>query len=266
MQTQINKAQIESYEENGFLHITDFFNESEIVEWRKNFDEAVHDRLTNHKELMTNQRNPDHYFAKVFIQCNRLMDTHAGMKELLVSEELGKVAAALSGVDGIRIFHDQSLIKPPHGNATVWHIDTPYWSFDSHDAMSYWIPLDDATTQNGCLAFLPGTHKLSKLDKNIRGAVNVSELFKLYPEFSEIEPVIVEAGVGDIIFFNGLTAHAAGANLTNRHRRAMTCILMPDGLYYNGKRSNGLPAKYMASLKIGDLLNNDEINPLLWTT
>ena len=43
----------------------------------------------------------------------------------------------------------------------------------------------------------------------------------------------------------------------------MTCAYMPDGSTFNGKR-NILPEEYFASLKIGDLLDDERQNPLIW--
>ncbi len=42
----------------------------------------------------------------------------------------------------------------------AWHTDMPYWSFDSLHATSMWLALDDATYENGCMYFLPGTHRV----------------------------------------------------------------------------------------------------------
>ena len=39
---------------------------------------------------------------------------------------------------------------------------------------------------------------------------------------------------------------------------------MPDGETYNGVR-NILPESYANTLQIGDVLNNDEYNPLIWS-
>jgi hypothetical protein len=67
------------------------------------------------------------------------------MKGLIYDERIGKMAAELAGVDGMRVWHDQALIKQAYGNPTGWHLDNPYWSFSSRDAISIWIALDDAT-------------------------------------------------------------------------------------------------------------------------
>ena len=68
---------------------------------------------------------------------------------------------------------------------------------------------------------------------------------------------------GSVVYHNGLIAHGAGANMTAYPRRAMTCAYMPDGSTFNGTQ-NVLPDDYFQSLKVGDLLNDDKINRLIW--
>ena len=68
---------------------------------------------------------------------------------------------------------------------------------------------------------------------------------------------------GSCSFHNGLTVHGANANMTSGFRRAMACAYMPDGNVFNGEH-NILPDAYVNSLQPGDLLNNDEQNPLIY--
>ena len=45
----------------------------------------------------------------------------------------------------------------------------------------------------------------------------------------------------------------------------MTCAYMPDGETFNGQ-ANVLPPEYVAQLTSGDVLDNDEFNPLIYHT
>jgi ectoine hydroxylase-related dioxygenase (phytanoyl-CoA dioxygenase family) len=261
MKTRITKSQVKFYDDNGFILIEDWLTPSELQHWRRVTDEAVQQRLESRHGL-NNQANPDEYYAQVFVQAIKLLETHAGMAEIMLDERLGKMAATLAGIDGIRIWHDQALYKKPYGNPTGWHLDNPYWSFSSRQAISLWVPLDDATLENGCLFYIPGTHKLSRYD-NAGIGQNIGSLFKIYPEFLKIPSVAVPAKAGSAVLHNGLVAHGAGANMTNRPRRAMTCAYMPDGSTFNGQK-NVLPDDYFKSLTIGDVLNDNKINPLVW--
>lgn len=270
MKDVLTREQIESYRTQGFLVIDNFLDEAELERWRQATDEAVAQRLDAAKaqadkglhNSLTNQGDPDNYYASVFTQCIKLADTHAGMRELMLDPRLGKVAATLAGVDGIRIWHDQALIKPAFGNPTGWHLDNPYWSFTSRQAISIWMALDDATLSNGCLYYIPGSHLTARFDNSGIGQ-NLADLFKIYPEWTKVSPVAGPCPAGSAVFHNGLTAHGAGANMTNRPRRAMTCAYMPDGSAFNGTR-NVLPLDYFNKLKVGDLLDDDVVNPLVW--
>jgi phytanoyl-CoA hydroxylase len=261
MKTRLTKAQRERYESDGYLVIPDFLSRPELEKWRSVTDEAVRERLESRGRL-TNQGNPEDYYAQVFVQAIKLLETHAGMAELMLDSRLGQLAAVLAGVDGIRIWHDQALYKKPYGNPTGWHLDNPYWSFSSRQAISLWVALDDATLKNGCLYYLPGTHKTARYDNSGIGQ-NLSGLFKVYPEWLKIKSRAAPVKAGGVVFHNGLVAHGAGANMTNGARRAMTCAYMPDGSVFNGTK-NVLPDAYFNTLKLGDVLNDNAINPLVW--
>ena len=51
--------------------------------------------------------------------------------------------------------------------------------------------------------------------------------------------------------------------MTPGFRRAMTCAYMPEGSTFNGQ-ANILPQEYLSTLKVGDTLNSDEQNPLIY--
>ncbi len=261
MKTKVTKQQKEFYSDNGFVVIDNFLTKSELAHWQTTAEDAVKKRLAK-RNGMTNQADPEQYYANVFVQCIRLADSHKGMRELMFDENLGRMAAELAGIDGIRIWHDQALFKQPYGNPTGWHLDNPYWSFSSRQAISMWVALDDATLANGCLWYLPGTHKLARWENTGIGE-NIGSLFKIYPEWRKITSVPAPAKAGTAVFHNGLVAHGASANMTNTRRRAMTCAYMPDGSTFNGQK-NVLPDDYFKSLKIGDLLNDNKQNRLLW--
>ena len=124
------------------------------------------------------------------------------------------------------------------------------------------MALDDVTKDNGCLYFVPGTHKLATYD-NVSIGSNIGDLFSAYPQWSEMEAVSVEMKAGSCSFHNGLLAHGAGANMTPHHRRAMTCAYMPDGSTFNGQR-NILSEQQVARFQIGDVLDDDTQSPLIY--
>jgi len=261
MKTDLSAEQIRQYRDNGFVVIPDFLTADELANWRTQVDDAVA-RREDLKMANSTWRSGDSYYDNVFIQRINLWQDHEGMRQLMLDARLGKLATELAGVDGIHIWHDQALIKQPWGNPTGWHLDNPYWSFFSRDAISIWVALDDATLENGCLYFSPGSQKTATF-KNADIGQNIGDLFKAYPEWSKVKATAAPMKAGSCSFHNGLTAHGAGANMTPGFRRAMTCAYMPDGSTYNGQQ-NVLSDEYISQLKVGDVLENDAQNPLIY--
>jgi phytanoyl-CoA hydroxylase len=88
-------------------------------------------------------------------------------------------------------------------------------------------------------------------------------IFNFYPQFKERKSQSAVMKAGSCSFHNGLTVHGAHANMTPGFRRAMTCAFMPDGSTFNGI-PNVLPDSYLKTLKVGDVLNNNDQNPLIY--
>ena len=269
MNSQLSGSQIDFYKENGYVVIEDFLNAEELEIWRAAVTEAIAQRNGQKmpgKDIKIGEDdgiNKDaDYYNNVFDQLLNLWQTNDKVRELMLDERIGKMAADLSGADGIRIWHDQALIKKPWANPTSWHLDTPFWSFSDRRALSIWVALDDATLENGCLFFIPGSHKQTTFENPGIGK-NMGAVFNFYPQFKGAKSVAAPMKAGSCSFHCGLTIHGAHANMTPGFRRAMTCAYMPDGNTFNGE-PNILPDDYLAKIKVGDLLNDDEQNPLIY--
>lgn len=270
MNNRLNERQVSSYRENGFVVIDDFLDPEELTHWQHTVTSAVARRngiKIPGKSIKTGQDdgiNEDaDYFGNVFDQLINLWQTDEALKELILDERIGRMAATLAGTDCVRVWHDQALIKKPWANPTAWHLDTPYWSFDHPEALSIWIALDDATLENGCLFFIPGSHKeTTYTDPGI--TKNMNAVFAQYPGLAKRRSVAAPMKAGSCSFHNGLCIHGAHANMTPGYRRAMTCAFMPDGSTFNGKQ-NVLGDDYFASLHLGDKLQNEQQNPVIYS-
>lgn len=269
MKNNLTPEQITQFKKDGFLVIEDFLSNDELEFWRDALNEAVNKRngnkMPDRKEVYGKGDEIDKsYYDNVFTQLINLWKDNDKMRQVMLDERLGKMAAELAGVDGIRIWHDQALIKRPWANPTSWHLDTPYWSFSDRRALSIWVALDDATYHNGCLFFIPGSY-LKTTFENPGIGKNMGAIFTTYPEFKTVNSVPAVMRAGSCSFHNGLTIHGALPNMTPGLRRAMTCAYMPDGNKYNGIQ-NILNDEEVKNLQIGDLLNDDNMNPLIYST
>lgn len=260
MRDTITDSNIAFYHRNGFFVLENMLAPAELEQWRTAIDNAVANRLKNDKRTFEEKSKRE----QVFLQIMNLWTDNPAVKELMFDERLGRMAARLAGVDGVRIFHDQALIKEPNGRATLWHQDLPYWSFTHRAAISIWVALDDATEENGCLRYIPGSHNTEVLRSvNLGADEDEPGLLKRVPQLHHTRPVSVPVKAGSAIFHNGLTFHAAGKNTTSRHRRAMTCAYMPDGSTYNGSH-HGVALRD-AKFEVGEVLDRSDLLPLIYS-
>ena len=144
MKTDITPEQAEAYRADGFLVVEDFLSPAEVNELGDAVDEAV--ALMGNRKISSGPdwRDGDGYYERVFKQRLNLWMINQVVKRYVLAPALGRMLCTLANIDGIRVWHDQALIKGPFGNPTAWHIDNPYWSFYSKASLSIWIALDDA--------------------------------------------------------------------------------------------------------------------------
>ncbi|NKB71329.1 MAG: phytanoyl-CoA dioxygenase family protein [Candidatus Latescibacteria bacterium] len=267
MHTEVTTQQIEQYRREGWIIVEDFLGVEELEEMNAAIDESVAQMGSTKLAGNGNKDiadSPDSYYGGVFFQRVNMWKIHPVIGRYFLDAELGHMLCRLAGIDGIRIWHDQTLQKMPWASPTSWHIDVPNWSFHSPDAVSIWIALEDATIQNGCMYYLPGSHKVADYQRKGGFGPNMGGLFDDYPELRQTRAMPVELKAGSAGIHNGLMAHAAGPNMTPGSRRAMTCAYMPDGATFNGIQ-NILSDEQVAALKVGDALDDESQNPLLWS-
>lgn len=115
----MTQEEVEQYRRDGFIVLHEFWTPAELDEWREATEEAVSERPLDWKFPRQNQEdvtNVDRdYYDNVFIQRINLWATNQRMKDtwLKFGRDVGRIAAALEGVPGYRIWHDQALIKVP---------------------------------------------------------------------------------------------------------------------------------------------------------
>jgi ectoine hydroxylase-related dioxygenase (phytanoyl-CoA dioxygenase family) len=273
MITDISAADRQLFADQGYLVVEEFLGPPELEQWRSAVDEGLQQRGGQRFSFATAVESGDSdspetleqqdYYNRVFVQRLNLWQTNDKVRELMLDPVLGRAVTEVAGVEGVRIWHDQALVKEAYANPTAFHLDVPYWSFTSADAITIWVALDDATLENGCLYYMPESHKARKFD-NVGIGPSIGALFDVYPDWREVAARPCPVRAGGALFHNGLTFHGAGANMTPGRRRAMTCAYMPDGCSFNGT-ANVLPPDYLATLKVGDVLDNEAQNPLVYS-
>ena len=137
-------------------------------------------------------------------------------------------------LDGaVRFWHDQLFCKPAHhGGVVAWHQDYSYWTRTQPMAhLTCWIALDDSTRDNGCLYYVPGSHKWNLLPMTgLAGDMN--EIMTVLDEEQKqaFRPVPIELKRGQCSFHHPLTVHGSYENRSDRPRRATLVNVFRDGV------------------------------------
>jgi len=143
---------------------------------------------------------------------------------------LGPASQLLGG--GVRFWHDQLFSKPPrHGGVVAWHQDYSYWTrTQPMQHLTCWIGLDDSTRENGCLWYVPGSHRWPLLPvTGLAGDMDEIRTVLNDEQKAAFQPVPIELKKGEASFHHPLMVHGSYENRTDRPRRAAVVNVFRDG-------------------------------------
>ncbi len=210
MRTELTDFEVEYYRTNGFVAIQDLLDDDDLEHWRKVIESVAgapsEQGLANIRGSGLSATNPD-------------------IAALWRNPAIGALVGQLGGFDAVRHWGDGiSYVLQGHG-ATPWHCNMhEHQPFDSAEALSLYVPLDEFRWFNKALNFLPGAQKIMPLGvrtmtPSLRNA-SFGSLLEEYPALKQIEPVITEGRAGMGIFYNLLGVHGSAPNMTPRVRRS----------------------------------------------
>ena len=105
--------------------------------------------------------------------------------------------------------------------AVPWHQDAGYMlpHCDKQMIVTCWIPLVDATIENGCLVVYPWQHKRGILPHESGGEARYIEIPEAHLPEEKHKPVEMQRG--DVLFLNNMTPHASFDNTSEQTRWSM---------------------------------------------
>ena len=151
----ISDAQLAAFRRDGFIRLKDVFNADEIREFG-----AEITRLTIALNTQTVPLEERSTYDKAFLQVMNLWEQGGPAREFVFGRRLAGIASALLEVEGVRLYHDQSLYKEPGGGITPAHADQYYWPVSSDRTVTAWVPLQAVPQQMGPLAFFSGSQSV----------------------------------------------------------------------------------------------------------
>jgi ectoine hydroxylase-related dioxygenase (phytanoyl-CoA dioxygenase family) len=159
-----------------------------------------------------------------------------GFHDVLWNPAFVMAASQLLEDKAVRFWHDQLFCKPAHhGGNVAWHQDYSYWTrTTAMQHLTCWVGLDDATTDNGCLHYIPKSHNWGLLDKpELAGEMDGLLDYLTEEQKEAFKPVPIELKKGYASFHHPLMVHGSYENKSDISRRAFVLNVFPDGTISN---------------------------------
>jgi ectoine hydroxylase-related dioxygenase (phytanoyl-CoA dioxygenase family) len=261
----LTTEQVEYYREHGFVALPEpLLSEAAVEELRQALDDVIKGTAPGAPELLRNLAGGDLNSDAVVIQIVNIWRAHPAFERHLRRPELVEMVAQLTPTDTLRVWHDQIQYKPPAvGTATKWHQDFPAWPvLEPADLCTAWVALDDVTIANGCLRFVPGSHRWGVH----RGLGTNDDFSPRYdaaqlPAGAEVRVQAVEVPKGGVSFHHCLTWHGSAPNPTPTHRRAIAVHYMPGHTRYVPRGSHVMQRRI--TVAGGEILAGEHF-PVVW--
>lgn len=231
-QYRLTNDQIEFFHENGYLSGIQILNNSQVEILRNELAEITNPNHPRHHLFYEFHSNESEDPTKVLFHALGAWRLTAGFHDLLWHPQFVMAASQLLGGD-VRFWHDQLFCKPAHhGGVVAWHQDYSYWTRTRPLAhLTCWIGLDDATQDNGCLHYIPKSHRWPDLLKvGLAGNMEAIQSILTDEQKQAFQPTAIELKKGQGTFHHPRMIHGSYANLTERQRRATVINVFKDGV------------------------------------
>lgn len=231
---ELSPEQVDFFNTNGYLSGVRLLDEKQVATIKTELEEIADPKHPGHSLFYEFHSNESTDPSTILFHALGAWRITPGLHDVLWNPRFLVAASQLLGNVPVRFWHDQIFWKPAkQGGVVAWHQDYSYWTRTKPVAhLTCWCGLDDSTKENGCLQYIPGSHKWGLLPK----PVIAGELHGIKDYLSEAQkqqfenPSYAEVKAGEAIFHHSLTLHGSGANTSSRPRRAFVVNVFADGV------------------------------------
>lgn len=219
-------SQLQQYKEEGFVMVPDVFDSADIQPLRDELTEVIHAKaleLCAEGKLCSLYENEpfERRLTRIFRDAPEIIGAimgkggggHSGRAffDFVRHPSLMEKIESLVGEEivGSSVYRIRPKVPSWDRGAVPWHQDSGYFSphCDKELIVTCWIPLVDATTENGCLRVLPRSHSHGVVRHFTNGpggylVINDTDL-------PPVEPVSVPVPLGGVLFMTNLTPHSS---------------------------------------------------------
>jgi phytanoyl-CoA hydroxylase len=216
----------ESYQsdfaQDGYVIVRNFLSPQEVAELEQNLSryiERIVPGLPPTDAFYESKGNPETLKQMQFMQ-----NHDAFFAEFLHRNKYLELAEALLGMpvvaQGAEYFNKPAGI----GKQTPPHQDGYYFTLVPSEALTLWFALDEVNEENGCVRYVPGSHKRGMRPHNVSNVLGFSQGIADWNAQDQAHEVKGLARPGDLLAHHCNTIHRAEANLSRHSRRAVAIV------------------------------------------
>tara|TARA_Y100001970_G_C14146271_1_gene809998 strand:- start:434 stop:1291 length:858 start_codon:yes stop_codon:yes gene_type:complete len=262
------------WKKNGYLVIENFYSNNEcdeLIERSKYLiDNYNFENAQSVFDTVSQNHNEDNYFLesgdkiRFFFEEKADLDNNIGQTHLSINKighalhdldevfykfshknELNKIAKFIGFINPLLLQSMYIFKQPKIGGEVVCHQDSTFLYTEPESAVGFWVALEDATIENGCLQVASGGHKgpLRKIFTKEGGKMIMKELSN---EPFPSTDTILEVKKGTLVLLHGRLPHYSCENKSSKSRHAYTIHIIDGNSFYpntNWLQRNNFPLK-----------------------
>src|SRR5437764_3342124 len=205
-QYRLSNDQLEFFQANGYLSGIRVLSDEQVEVLRKELIELIDPNHPGHHLFYEFHSNESTDPSTVLFHALGAWRILPAFHDLLWNPAFLMPSSQLLG-GAVRFWHDQLFVKPPQqGGVVAWHQDYSYWTRTQPMAhLSCWIGLDDSTIENGCVHYVPVSHRWDRLPvAGLASDMNSIESVLTDEQREEFKPVAIELKTGECSFHHPL--------------------------------------------------------------
>nr|XP_002131620.1 uncharacterized protein LOC100185721 isoform X2 [Ciona intestinalis] len=237
---KLAQTQIDQYFRNGFLAPIKVLNDEEcdllLEDYKKFIESDGHPYFYEFHKNQTGDSNNVLMHALGHWRITR------AFHDLIYHPAICVPSSQLISGDNVecsvRFWHDQLFAKPAkYGGCVAWHQDYSYWTRTyPMKHLTIHIALDDQTEENGCIHYIPGSHRWNRdgkplpvTDFNFKNMESIKTILTK-DEKQKFFPTPCKLKRGEVSFHHPLAVHGSYPNRSDQPRRAAVVNYIADGV------------------------------------